>query len=159
MRGEENCIPPLLRLQGWGQPGYRLSAYVAPRQGVHRGETDDVAKVLIALLVALLPSVAAQADPLPSRDPHVVVPLLRAWHEHDGYDQLTHILGKPDMDIGSGIFIWVFRLKDGTSVYANAAQRDRMISISRSAPGGLAQKLYQPIAHDLDRPQPASAPF
>ena len=120
---------------------------------------SGVTKLLSVLVLALFVSDAARADSLPSRDPQVVVPLLRAWHEHDGYARLTHILGRPDSDIGSGIFIWVFRLNDGTSVYASAAQRDRLISINRRAPGGLAQKLYQPIAHDLDRSQPSSAPF
>jgi hypothetical protein len=139
--------------------GYLDHLKVGSRQDLPRREANGVAKVLIALFFALFISLTARANPLPSRDPRIIVPLLQTWHEHDGFSRLTLLLGQPDLDIGSSIHIWVFRLNDGTSIYANAAQRDRMISISRSAPGGLAQKLYQPIAHDLDRPQPSSAPF
>jgi hypothetical protein len=117
------------------------------------------ASILGALLLSVLLPVAARADTLPSRDPQVVVPLLQGWHEHDGYARLTQILGKPDADVGSGLYIWVFRLQDGSSIYVHAGQYDRLMGISRSKPGGLAQKLYTPMGHDLDHPVPASAPF
>lgn len=143
----------------WDSGGYPLKRMLPLDKLSFEARLYPVTKLLSVLLLALVCPLAARADTLPSRDPRAVVPLLQAWHEHDGYGRLTSILGKPDMDIGNGIHIWVFRLDDGTSIYANAAQRDRLIGISRSAPGGLAQKLYQPIAHDLDRPQPSSAPF
>jgi len=119
-----------------------------------------VTKLLPVLLLALALPLAARADALPSRDPQVVVPLLRAWHEHGSFAHLEHILGRPDMDIGSAFSITVFRLNDGTSVYVKAAPgRERIYTISRSSPGSLAHMLYEPLDSDLDHPQPASAPF
>jgi hypothetical protein len=117
------------------------------------------ASILGALLLSVLFSLHSRAGTFPSRDPQVVVPLLQAWHEHDGYRRLTQVLGRPDGDVGSGLYIWTFRLTDGTTVYASAGQLNRMMGISRSAPGGLKQTLYTPMAHDLDHPVPASAPF
>lgn len=103
---------------------------------------------------------AVHAAPLPSRDPHVVIPLLRAFHEHGSFARIEQILGAPDTDIGSGFSISVFHLKDGSSVYVKASpSRNRIYTIDRRAPGALAQTLYSPLVPDLDHPVPSSAPF
>jgi len=115
--------------------------------------------LLVLLLVLALP-LAARADALPSRDPQVVVPLLRAWSEHGSFAHLEHILGRPDTETISGFSLTEFRLADGTSIYVHATpSRNRIYTISRRAPGSLAQLLYEPLDGDLDHPLPASAPF
>ncbi len=117
-------------------------------------------KILPILLLALALPLAARADFLPSRDPQVVVPLLRTWHEHGSFARLEHILGRPDAETISGFSLTEFRLADGTSIYVHATpSRNRIYNISRSAPGSLAQTLYEPLDGDLDHPLPASAPF
>jgi len=124
------------------------------------GNLSRVTKLLPILLLAFALPLAARADALPSRDPQVVVPLLRAWHEPGGFARLEHILGRPDTDIGSAFSITVFRLNDGTSIYVKATpSRNRIYTISRSSPGGLSQTIYEPLGGDLDHPVPASAPF
>ncbi len=117
-------------------------------------------KLIAILILALALPLAARADTLPSRDPQVVVPLLRAWAEHGSFARLEQILGRPDLETISGFAIAEFRLADGTSVYVKTTPaHHRIYMISRSAPGGLQQTLYEPLAGDLDDPLPASAPF
>ncbi len=117
-------------------------------------------KLLPILLLALALPLATRADSLPSRDPRVVVPLLRAWHEHGSFAHLEHILGRPDTETISGLSLSEFRLSDGSSIYVHATpSHNRIYTITRRAPAGLAQMLYEPISGDLDKPQPASAPF
>jgi hypothetical protein len=122
------------------------------------GKLLRMSKLLLLLVLAL--PLAARADSLPSRDPQVVLPLLERWHEHKGFFQLEHILGRADRQSISGFAISVFDLTDGTSVYvASTPSHNRIFTIRRSAPGGLAQTLYEPLPGDLDRPLPASAPY
>jgi hypothetical protein len=124
------------------------------------GNLSCIMKRLPILLLALALPLAARAEALPSRDPQVVVPLLRAWHEHGSFAHLEHILGRPDTETISGFSLTEFRLSDGTSIYVHATpNRNRVYTISRRAPGGLAHMLYDPLDGDLDHPQPASAPF
>ena len=113
-----------------------------------------------AALFLILLSLAARAGSLPSRDPGVVLPKLAAWHEHGSFAQLERILGKPDEESISGFSITTFRLKDGTSVYVEATpSHNRIFGINRSAPGDLAETIYEPLDGDLDHPLTTSAPF
>jgi hypothetical protein len=118
-------------------------------------------KLLPAFLCfALLLPLAARSATLPSRDPQVVLPLLARWHEHKGFFQLEHILGRADSETISGFAITVFNLSDGTSIYVSSTpSHNRIFTIRRSAPGGLAETLYEPLRNDLDQPQPTSAPY
>jgi hypothetical protein len=117
-------------------------------------------KKAILLLAFVFAASSARATTLPSRDPRVVVPLLQAFHEHEGFGRILRILGAPDGDIGSAYSITIFRLRDGTSVYVKATpSRNRIFYITRSAPGSLAQTLYEPLDRDLRHPVPSSAPF
>ena len=116
--------------------------------------------VVLIALTWVLAIAGARAESLPSRDPQVVVPLLRAFHEHEGFGRVMGILGRPEEEAISGYSITVFRLEDGTSVYVKATpSHNRIFCISRSAPGGLAEMLYDPLTRDLRQPVPSSAPF
>jgi hypothetical protein len=118
------------------------------------------ASILGALLLSVLFPLHSRAGTLPSRDPQVIVPLLRAWHEHGSFARLEQILGAPDDESISGFSIATFRLKDGTSIYVKATpSHNRIFGISRSAPGVLAENLYEPLDGDLDHPLTTSAPF
>jgi hypothetical protein len=119
----------------------------------------DVLKVLAVVLALCFP-LSAHAGSLPSRDPRAVVPLLEAWHEHGSFAHLERILGRPDGEAIAGFSITEFKLNDGTSIWVRSTpSHNRIYAITRSAPGGLAQTLYEPLARDLDWPQPSSAPF
>jgi hypothetical protein len=114
----------------------------------------------LPLLFALTLPLTARTATLPSRDPQVVLPLLERWHEHKGFFQLEHILGRADSQTISGFAISVFALRDGTSLYVSSTpSHNRIFTIRRSAPGRLAETLYEPLAGDLDQPLPASAPY
>jgi hypothetical protein len=124
------------------------------------GKVRAVMKRFAILLIGLLLPLAVHADTLPSRDPGVVVPQLQAWHEHGSFASIVRILGKPDGEVISGFSITTFHLKDGTSIYVRSApSHNRVFGISRSAPGALAETLYEPLDGDLDHPLAASAPF
>jgi hypothetical protein len=117
-------------------------------------------KKAVRLLAFALAVSSVHASPLPSRDPQVVVPMLAAFHEHEGFGHVVRILGRPETETISGFSLSIFHLEDGSSVYVKASpSRNRIFEITRSAPGSLAQTLYDPLYHDLRHPVPASAPF
>ena len=70
------------------------------------------------LLLSLAAAGAGHADAqnLPSRDAGVVVPMLRALPKPDTYDRVLAILGKPDMDVGSGLNVYLYTLSDLSQV-------------------------------------------
>jgi hypothetical protein len=53
---------------------------------------------MLILFLAFLAPLVASAATIPSRDPQVVLPLLERWHEHKGFFQLEHILGRADRE-------------------------------------------------------------
>ena len=54
---------------------------------------------------------------LPSRDPAVVLPLLRALPSASTYQDVRRILGEPGLDIGSSSPNAIFTLADGSRVH------------------------------------------
>lgn len=40
------------------------------------------------------------------------------------YDELVRRAGPPDKDIGSGIFIWIYQLADGSTISASSGDAD-----------------------------------
>ena len=65
-----------------------------------------------AELVAYLTAVTE-----PARDAATIMPRIRASIEAGPtFEKLSEILGEPDVDIGSGIHIFVYRLSDGTGI-------------------------------------------
>lgn len=95
------------------------------------------AVLLIALAAFLFTGFvrAGNAPKLPSRKATVVLPLLKQFSQKDTYPKIEEILGKPDMDIGSGIYIYVFRLDDSTSITVGTADRNSVFGISRTGHG------------------------
>jgi len=57
------------------------------------------------------------APALPSRDPAVVLPLLRALPSGSTYQDVRRILGEPVLDIGSASPNAIFTLADGSRVH------------------------------------------
>jgi len=53
---------------------------------------------------------------LPSRDPAVVLPLLRSFKSNPRIEDIEKILGHWDKDVGSGVYILIYRLDDGSSI-------------------------------------------
>ncbi len=123
-------------------------------------KTKFVRSIYLAAVIALLAPLLARADSLPSRDPYVVVPMLQAWHEHGSFARLESILGKPDEESIGGFSITRFRLTDGTSIYVESTPaHNRIFTINRSAPGELANRLYEPLYGDLRHSPPSSESF
>jgi hypothetical protein len=117
-------------------------------------------KTVLLLVTLALATSHASANPLPSRDPQVVIPLLQAFHEHEGFGRIEQILGSPDSNAVSGFSITTFQLSDGTSVFIQATpSHNRIYTITYRAPGSLAETLYDPRNRDLRHPLPSSAPF
>jgi hypothetical protein len=59
---------------------------------------------------------------LPSRDPAVVLPLLRALPATSTYPDVCHILGTPELDIGSSSPNAIFTLTDGSHVHVKTTR-------------------------------------
>jgi len=53
---------------------------------------------------------------LPSRDPAVVLPLLRSFKSVPRIEDIEKILGRMDKDVGSGLYHLIYLLDDGTSI-------------------------------------------
>jgi hypothetical protein len=90
--------------------------------------------LLILLSAFLISSLGRATDTaaLPSRKAAVVLPLLKQFSKREGYPKIEKILGKPDMDIGSGLFIYVFRLDDFTTVSVSSPDGKSVFSIRRA---------------------------
>jgi hypothetical protein len=67
---------------------------------------------------------------LPSRKVAIVLPLLKQISGKDAYPQIEKILGKPDRDIGSGVYVYVFGLDDDTTLIIGT-DRNKVFHISR----------------------------
>jgi hypothetical protein len=97
-----------------------------------------VRATLVAALAALLLTGFVHGDGppiLPSRKAIIVLPLLKRFSSKDTYSKIETILGKPDVDIGSGIYIYVFRLDDSTSVTVGTPDRISVFGIKRAGYG------------------------
>jgi len=80
--------------------------------------------IFLITLAAFLFTAMVRADDspkLPSRNPFVVLPLLKKFSSKDDYSRITQILGKEDFDIGSAFREPVFNLTDGTSIRAKVS--------------------------------------
>jgi len=76
------------------------------------------AMTLLALVVLLFTGIARAKDasPLPSRKTAVVMPLLQHFSPRDGYERITQILGKEDLDVGNARRECFFRLEDSAGI-------------------------------------------
>jgi hypothetical protein len=96
-------------------------------------------RILISALagVLLLPAFAHATDAgsLPSRKADVDLPLLKQFSSKDNYSKIEQILGKPDKDIGSGVYIFIYLLDDSTSISVSTPDRNTVFGISRFGPG------------------------
>ena len=117
--------------------------------------------VLLLLAALLSPSLSCAHDAaLPSRDPKVVLPLLKKFNEHSGNRRVVEILGKPDDDLVSGFSIRVYRLTDSTSIYVKStSDHGRIMGISRTGTAKTSRMIYEPLIQDEMTPPVASAPF
>jgi len=77
---------------------------------------------------------------LPSRIPEIVIPELRKCQSTDGFSFLERILGKPDKDVGSGVYILYYRLEDGSSIVASSAYSKQIWVIRREFPTAIKRE-------------------
>ena len=88
----------------------------------------------------------------PDRDAATVMLRIRkAIEAGPTFERLSDILGEPDMDIGSGIHIFVYRLSDGTGIAVGTPDRKKVMYIEH------AGKRLFPVAPPA-QPQPAAPP-
>ena len=90
---------------------------------------------LAGVVLCLVYAHAADVSSLPSRKADVVLPLLKQFSKEDTYSKIEKILGNPDMDIGSGIYVYVFRLDDSTSVMVGTSDHKSVFYIHRTGQG------------------------
>lgn len=78
---------------------------------------------------------SCQSKSLPSREPGKVMDLLSRFNENKHYEYVESILGTPDNDFGSGIYVLEFKLQDGTNIIVGTPDKEAVFYIYRSGPG------------------------
>jgi hypothetical protein len=62
-----------------------------------------------------------------------------------GYDEIVGVAGEPDRDVGSGLYVFVYRLDDGTELELTFASLEQLLSVSLYDPGkGTRQSIPGP---------------
>lgn len=61
--------------------------------------------IFVILLIAFTSSIYAETSLLPSRNPELVIPNLLNFNGDKKYEDVEVILGQPDSDVGSGIYV------------------------------------------------------
>jgi hypothetical protein len=92
-------------------------------------------------LLILAFSTAARGDILPTRKATIVIPLLKSISAKDNYSEIEKILGTPDSDIGSGIYIFSFKLDDGSMIYVSTSNKKTISGISLKTSTGSSSLL------------------
>jgi len=87
--------------------------------------------LLLVLAFSVSPIIGRDVG-LPSREPEKVIPLLFQFNEKLHYDYVESILGEPDKDMGSGIYVLEFRLKDKTIVVVGTPDKKEVWYIYRA---------------------------
>jgi hypothetical protein len=85
----------------------------------------------------------ADVGALPSRDPIVVLPLLRALKGRPDFAEVEKILGHFDREIGSGRCIFIYVLRDHSEVAANSGDCVHPDWITRKSKGSPAETLFK----------------
>ena len=67
---------------------------------------------------------------LPTRNHKIVLPIIKTLKNGDSISEVEKVLGKPDADIGSGIFILIYKLDDGTSISVGSADGNKILYIN-----------------------------
>ncbi len=57
------------------------------------------------------------------------------FNEDKKFDDIELILGQPDSDVGSGIYVLKFELEDGTLITVGTPDKKEVLYIHRSGPG------------------------
>ena len=83
---------------------------------------------------------------LPSRDPVIVLPILKQIKKAPPISALEKILGHYDEDIGSGVFILIWHMSDGSTVSASGPDLHRINHIHHDIP-----KQRQEIIFDIEK--------
>jgi hypothetical protein len=102
---------------------------------------------LFFLLFSILASITVIASGkdvgLPSRDPSVVLPLLRSISREPDIDAIEKILGHYDKDEGSGVFLLIYRLDDGSTICIDGTSLKRLASITLLKEGHKIEIIYE----------------
>lgn len=76
------------------------------------------------LMLALYPMARTQTfSPIPQATAPPTKPTLAAFTglpKDLTFDELVRRTGRPDEEVGSGVFIWLYHLADGSTVFANS---------------------------------------
>lgn len=93
--------------------------------------------VMLLLFAIAFPASAVNSRDVafPSREVEKVMPLLSQCNEESPYDYIESILGQPDEDMGSGMYILEFKLEDGTSITVGTPDKKEVWYIYRTGPG------------------------
>ena len=86
--------------------------------------------VALVFVVSALSSINGQEPTLPSRNPEDVLPLLFPFDNSKSYSEIEAILGLPDYDHGSGIYVLYFTLIDSTSIIVGTPDKNSVMYIN-----------------------------
>ncbi len=92
--------------------------------------------ILLLFAIAFPASAVNSQDvAFPSREVEKVMPLLSQFKEESPYDYIESILGQPDEDIGSGMYVLEFKLEDGTRITVGTPDKEEVWYIYHTGPG------------------------
>jgi hypothetical protein len=100
--------------------------------------------VLLAAGCRRVPAVpvAATSTTIPSRDPEIVIPLLRRLPQPAEMKDVKAVLGKADIETGSGRCIFGYVLSDASKVWVNTGDCVRLGWITREVGGKDADLIF-----------------
>ncbi len=113
-------------------------------------------KVVIAILLLCLAVGAVAASTLPSRDADAVLPLLKKLPAPPKIAAVEEILGHRDRDIGSGIYVLIFRLSDDSTITLGSLDGKVALWIRRSTAGREAEAIFDATKRPDKAPEPTT---
>jgi hypothetical protein len=111
----------------------------------------SIAFILIfpALTFAHVPAAFGQEKLPATMEPHKVPPSARTLEafqrisKETSMTRVIEVLGLPDRDVGSGIYIYVYELADGSQVIISSPDGKRIGSMSHTPKNGEKSDLYR----------------
>ncbi len=94
-----------------------------------------ILNIILVFLILPIRLDAGQDDALPSRETEKVMSYLSKYNDKKNYDYIESLLGLPDSDIGSGIFVLTFNLSDETTITIGTPDKNEVFYIKHSGPG------------------------
>ncbi len=104
--------------------------------------------VFLALFLTQAVAMGPPGTILPSRRAEIVLPLLKKFTSHENLTWIDQVLGKPDIDMGSAVYVNYYTLSDHTAILVGVDMANGQVLYIRRAHGKQADELiYSVNAH------------